>query len=350
MRDTRQLRSSINATLLLVLLLTGGIDTAAQAAGTVESVRNRGELRCGVADRIPGIADQDADGRWHGIEADFCRAVAAAVLEDPEKVRFVPLRASTRFPALLTRRIDLLLATTTWTLSREALLGARFPAVLLYDGQSFMVPAASAAREPADLRDATICVEKETTHSARLADFAARADMDLQPLVAESANAAAEAFFAGRCAALTMESTQLAALRQRAGMSAADYRILPTAISREPLSPVVRGDDQTWASIVRWIVHGLVLAEEAGIDSRSAEAMQLPTFGQAWGVSNEQEFALIAQALGLRAGWQLRSIRAVGNYRELFERNLGSGSALRLERGANRLARDGGLHYAPPLK
>lgn len=336
--------------LLATVLVACGWIMPALAGDTVSAIRARGELRCGVADHVPGLADQDADGRWQGIEPDFCRALAAAVLEDAGKVRFFPLRASTRFPALLTKQVDLFLATTTWTLSREALLGVRFPAVLLFDGQTFMVPAASAAREPKDLADELICVEKETTHSARLGAFIAHAGMPLNLLVADSAVAAADDFFAGKCAALSMEAVQLAALRVHAGVAADDYRILPTAISREPLGPVVRDDDPGWETIVRWVVFGLVLAEEARIDRASALAAQLPSYSQAWGVSNEQEFAMIAKSLELTTGWQLRAVHAAGNYAELYERNLGGGSALRLDRGPNRSWDEGGLLYAPPLK
>jgi general L-amino acid transport system substrate-binding protein len=322
----------------------------AHAATTVQDIHTRGALRCGVSDGVPGLAAPDATGQWHGLETDFCRAVAAAVLGDAQRVKFVPLRASERFPALLTDRVDLLLGNTTWTLSREALLRVRFPATLLHDGQSFMVPAASGARDPKDLNGAVVCVEKDTTHNQRLRDLATNAGLALQPLIAESATTAADDFFAGRCAALTGEAAQLAALRLRAGKTPADYRILPRAISREPIGPVVRADDPAWETIVRWVAYGLILAEEYGITGQSAGQGKLPIYAEAWGVTNEQEFLMIAQGLGLEPGWLMRSIGAAGNYGEMFERNLGKGSALGLERGPNRLWRDGGLMYAPPIK
>jgi len=336
---------------LLVALLAACLWQAGAHAGTtVQDIQKRGALRCGVSNAVPGIAAQDSTGRWQGLETDFCRAVAAAVLGDAERVTFVPLRASQRFPALLTNRVDLLLGNTTWTLSREALLGVRFPATLLHDGQSFMVRAASAAQDPKDLGGTQICVEKDTTHSLRLRQLSAHTGLALQPLVAESATTAADDFFAGRCAALTAEASQLVALRLRSGKSPADYRILTRAISREPVGPVVRADDPAWETIVRWVAYGLILAEEYGITRETADQAHLPVYAEAWGVSNEQEFLMIAQALGLDLGWQMRSIRAAGNYGEMFERNLGERSALGLERGPNRLWKDGGLMYAPPIK
>lgn len=334
--------------LLLVIAACFG-NAATHAGSTLDNVRKRGELRCGVADGIPGFAQRDKDGRWHGIEADFCRAVAAAVLGDGGRVQFAPLPAPARFPALLTGQVDVLLANTTWTMSREVALGVRFPAILLYDGQSFMVPAASPAQDPNELREAVICVEKDTTHSQRLRDLTTKGGMALKPLIAPSATAAADAFFAGRCAALTGEASQLAALRLRGGASASACRILPRAISREPLGPVVRNDDPRWETIVRWVLYALVMAEELGIDSRSAASSQLPAYTEFWGATGGDD-RLIGLALGLEPGALLRSVSAVGNYGELFDRNLGSGSALGLERGPNRLWKDGGLMYAPPIR
>lgn len=322
----------------------------AQAGTTLADVRNRGELRCGVADGVPGIARQEEDGRWSGIEPDFCRAVAAAVLGEAGRVRFVPLAASARFPALLTRRIDLLLANTSWTMSREVALGVRFPATLLFDGQSFMVPAANPAQDPRELRGARVCVEKDTTHAQRLRDLATRGGFAVESLPAPSATAAADAFFAGQCAALTAEATQLAALRQRAGVPAAAYRILPRAISREALGPVVRGDDREWEIVVRWVFYALVMAEELDIDGRAAADARLPAWSEFWGTTDDESVRVIGQALGLEPGALLRGVSAAGNYGELFDRNLGKGSPLGLERGANRLWKDGGLMHAPPIR
>jgi len=335
--------------LCTVLLAVGLWHTPADAGTTVQAVRERGELRCGVSTAVPGFAEQDDQGRWHGLETDFCHAVAAAVLGDPARVAFTPLAASERFPALLMRRVDLLLANTTWTLSREALLGVRFPATLLHDGQSFMVPADSAAQDPRDLVGTTVCVERDTSHSARLRDLSAHTGMKVRLHPAPSAGAAADAFFAGQCAALSAESSQLAALRLRAGETAR-YRILPRPISREPIGAVVRADDPAWETIVRWVAAGLILAEESGIDAAAAASGELPVFAPAWGVTDAEEFAMIAGALGIAPGWLLRGVSAVGNYGEIYERNLGKGSALGLERGPNRLWQDGGLMQAPPLK
>jgi general L-amino acid transport system substrate-binding protein len=343
---------------LFVLGVTLGVTVAAPvtlaAGGLVEQVRERGELRCGVSMGIPGFAEQDAAGAWRGIEADYCRALAAAVIGDAQAVRFVPLEASARFPTLKLARIDVLLASTSWTLSREALLGVRFAAALFHDGQSFMVPAASSAQDPRDLAGLEVCVEKHTTHSARLRAFAQHGATNLRVREAASATAAAADFFAGRCAALSTESAQLAALRHLAGADAAAYRTLPRAISREVLSAVVRDGDPAWETVVRWAVYALLLAEETGLDSRAAAIVAangtLPEVAKAWGVTQADEYLLVARALGVEPGWMTRAVAAAGNYQELFARNLGSDSPLELERGPNRLAGAGGLLFAPPLR
>jgi len=335
---------------LLFVALAALFALTAHSDETVDAIRKRGELRCGVADGIPGLAREEADGRWHGMEPDFCRAVAAAVLGESGRVRFVPLPAPTRFPALLTGRVDLLLANTTWTLAREVAFGVRFPAVLLHDGQSFMVPAASPAQDPDDLREAVICVEKDTTHSARLQDLATHLRLAVKPLLARSATAAADTFFAGQCAALSGEAAQLAALRYRAGKTAAEYRILPRAISREPTGPVVRGGDAQWETVVRWVLYTLLLAEELHVNQADAADPQYPAFTAAWGATNDEETRLISASLGLDGPALLRGVRAAGNYGEIFERNLGSASPIGLPRAANRLWQDGGLMYVPPLK
>jgi Na+/H+ antiporter NhaD/arsenite permease-like protein len=243
---------------LVLAALPGATHRAAAAEGLIGQLLERGELRCGVSADIPGFAAQDGTGAWRGLEVDYCRALAAAVLGDANAVRFVPLSASMRFPALKLERIDVLLASTSWTLSREALVGVRFAAALFHDGQSFLVPAASTVRQPRDLKDQQVCVEKDTTHSARLLAFAAREGTALRVRASASATEAAADFFAGRCAALSAESAQLAALRLRAGVAAADYRLLPRMISREVLSVAVLPGDPQWETVVRWVAYALL--------------------------------------------------------------------------------------------
>jgi general L-amino acid transport system substrate-binding protein len=274
--------------------------------------------------------------------------VAAAVLGDAEKVRFVPLKSSTRFPALQVGKIDLLVRNTTWTLTREALLKMRFPAVLYYDGQAFMVAKASGIKALAKLGGATVCVEKGTTHEGNLAAFLGARGLTVRPLVVDSAAEVAEAFFAGRCQAYTSDASQLAAARLRAPAGPQAYVILPERISKEPLGPVVRDDDSQWVTIVRWVRHALVLAEERGITRANLGAMlQTPEGASLRPAPDKREW--LARALGVRDGWLERAVQAVGNYGELYDRTVGAGSPLKLERGPNRPWTQGGLLYAPPL-
>ncbi|QKS27875.1 amino acid ABC transporter substrate-binding protein [Accumulibacter sp.] len=318
-----------------------------ESAEVLNGVTSRGQLRCGVSEDIPGFSERDANGQWRGLEVDFCRAVAAAVLNDPEKVEFVPLQTTARFPALQTRRVDLLLANTTWTLTREAVLRVRFPGILLYDGQGFMVAAAKVATL-ADLDGATICVEKGTTHQRTLEAYFKAKGRSFRLLPMASAHKAAAALFAGQCQAYTADSAELAAMRLRAPGGPGSFVILPERISREPLGPVVWGGDPEWATVIRWVLNMLILGEEYGVtrdrideeirDNRNPLLRQDPYEGK-----------IIAQALGIEPQWGIRALRAVGNYGEVFERNVGRNSPLKIERGLNRLWMHGGLHYSPPI-
>lgn len=330
------------------LFLAAWLGACAHAGQILDSVKARDQLRCGVSEGIPGFSEQDGSGRWRGLDADFCRAVAAALLGDAEKVKFVPLRSSTRFPALQARKIDLLVRNTTWTLTREALLQVQFPAVLFYDGQAFMVAKSSGITRLADFREGTVCVGKGTTHEGNLADHARIHGLAWQPLVIDSAPAVAEAFFAGRCQAYTTDAAELAAMRLRAPGGADGFVILPERISKEPLGPVVQGDDPQWTSLVRWVLFALVLAEEHGVTQANVET-KVREFGGATGLLLSGHDRRLARALGAQDDWVIRAVRAVGNYGELYERNLGAASELRIERGLNRLWSDGGLMYAPPI-
>jgi len=324
------------------------IASPADAGQVLDGVKARGRLNCGVSEGIAGFSEQDARGRWVGLDADFCRAVAAAVLGDAEMVRFVPLRSSTRFPALQVGKIDLLVRNTTWTLTREALLKVQFPGVLYYDGQAFMVARTAGFKTPADLQGATICVEKGTTHVQRLTEYFGVRKLAVKPLVIDSSVEAAAAFFAGRCKAITSDASQLAATRLRAPGGPQNYVILPERISKEPLGPVVRDDDGQWVTLVRWVLHALLLAEERGITRDNIDAMlKTPEGAYLRAAGGKSEW--VARTLGVREGWLTRAVKAVGNYGELFDRHLGEGSPLKLERGLNRLWTQGGLMYAPPF-
>ena len=313
----------------------------ASAGQAILDIKARGTVRCGVSEGVAGFSAQDSAGRWTGLDADFCRALAAAALGDGSKVTFVPLRASARFPALLSNTVDLLARNTTWTLDREAGLRVAFAAIIFYDAQGVMVRASSGVTSVVQLGGATICVEKGTTHERNLTEYFAVRGMSVTPLVIDSAAGVADAFFADRCRAYTSDAAKLAAVRGRAS-TGHDLVILPERLSKEPLAPVVRRGDDDWQTLVRWVLFVLILAEEAGITRESA---QDPAARRALETSPE-----VTKSLGVNPGWALRAVRTVGNYGEVFERNLGGGSPLKLERGPNRLWTQGGLLYAPPLR
>ncbi|MFO1420558.1 MAG: amino acid ABC transporter substrate-binding protein [Candidatus Competibacteraceae bacterium] len=331
---------------LLVLALA--VLPQVEAGEVLKGVKAHGQLRCGISKGIPGFSEQDADGRWRGFDVDFCRAAAAAVLGDPDKTELVPLLASTRFPALQTRRIDLLLNNTTWTLTREAVLKVQFPGILFYDGQGFMVPAAAQIATLADLDGATICIEKGTTHQHNLEAYFEAKGWSVKPLVIDSAREAAQAFFAGRCRAYTSDAAQLAAMRLLAPEHSPAFVILPERISREPFSPAVWGGDPEWATVIRWVLNVLILAEEYGVTRDNLDAVVAKNSNPLVRRTADERDR-IARALGIEPGWGIRALRAVGNYGEMYERNVGRDSPLKIERGLNRLWNQGGLHYAPPI-
>ena len=329
------------------VLLAGVAGSAFAAAGdTLAKIKNRGTLRCGVSEGIAGFSKKDAAGHWSGLDADFCRAVAAAALGDAAKVTFVPLRASARFPALQSNLIDLLVRNATWTLGREAGLKVQFAGILLYDGQGFMVPQESGVKSIAALNGATVCVEKGTTHERNLSEYFAARGLKVKPLVIDSTAGVAEAFFSRRCRAYTSDASQLAAVRVDAPGGAQAFRILPERISKEPLGPAVRAGDDDWLTLVRWVLFALVTAEENGVTRANVrERLHDPEVQRALGAAGE-----FSTTLGVDPDWVARVIQSVGNYGEMFERNLGRHSPLQLERGHNQPWTRGGLMYAPPMR
>jgi general L-amino acid transport system substrate-binding protein len=331
------------------IALAVAIVPQAQCGEILDAVKSRGLLRCGVSEGIAGFSERDAAGRWRGLDADFCRAVAAAVVGDPERVQFVPLKASTRFPALQARRIDLLARNTTWTLVREAALGVQFPAILFHDGQGFMVPASAPVKTPADLATKTVCVEKGTTHEKKLSQYFDARGLRVTPLVVDSALEVAETYFAGRCAAYTSDASQLAAMRLKAPGGAKAHVILPERISKEPLGPVVPDGDSQWVTLVRWILFGLIRAEEANITHAKVHQGIWSPRDQTGQILVDRR-DIVGRALGLQGDWAARTVKAVGNYGEMYERNFGKGGGLDIERGPNRLWLQGGLMYAPPFE
>jgi general L-amino acid transport system substrate-binding protein len=331
----------------VLVLCVAGLGAASIHAGEMlNAVKSRGVLRCGVSEGIAGFSVKDGSGRWVGMDADFCRAVAAAVLGNAEKVQFVPLTSSERFPALQTGRLDLLVRQTTWTLGRESGLKARFAGILLYDGQGFMVPSKSGPRTIAALEGATICVEKGTTHADSLTEYFAAKGMKVQPLVLDSTAELRAAFLSGRCQAYTSDASQLSSIRASAPGGAGAYVILNERISKEPLGPVVRAGDEDWVTLVRWVLFMLVAAEEQGV-TRDNVAMRMRDAALKRSIGAADEFST---ALGVAPGWAVRVVQSAGNYGEMFERNLGRDSPLKLERGLNRPWTQGGIMYAPPLR
>jgi general L-amino acid transport system substrate-binding protein len=334
--------------LTVVAFALGGIPLRGEAGEVLTGVRSKGAVRCGVSEGLLGFSLKEPDGRWGGLDADFCRAVAAAALGDPQKVVFVPLITSARFIALRSGQIDLLARHTTWTLGREVGLGVHFAGILYYDGQGFMVARKSGFAKIDNLNGATICVEAETTSEGNLDNYFRARGWKYQPVLVKSPADAMAAFSAERCRAYTSDRGQLASARVTAPAGGA-YLILPGEISKEPLGPAVLRGDEEWFTLIRWVLFTLVAAEEYGITRDNVQAKRQqktdPMLQDFFAASDHY-----SKALGVKPDWVAKTVESVGNYGEIFERNLGAQSALKLERGLNRLWTRGGLMYAPPFR
>ncbi|MDM0047208.1 amino acid ABC transporter substrate-binding protein [Variovorax dokdonensis] len=319
------------------------------AGKTLDAVKQRGSLKCGVTNGVAGFSAPDTQGRWSGLDVDTCRAVAAAVLGDGNKVEFVPLNSQQRFAALQSGEIDILARNTTWTLTRDASLGFNFTAITYYDGQGFLVPKKLKVTSAKQLKGATICTQSGTTNEKNAADWFRAQKVEVKTLVFENFEAAYKAFFAGRCQAFTTDSSALAGLRNKEAPNPEDYMILPELISKEPLAPLVRRGDDEWFAITKWTIFALIEAEEAGITQAKADELksssQDPAVQRLLGGGED-----LGKLMGLDKEWSLRAIKAVGNYGEMFERNVGPKSVLQLPRGSNNLWSKGGLMYAPPVR
>jgi general L-amino acid transport system substrate-binding protein len=319
---------------------------APSTAGTLEDVRERGTLRCGVSQGLLGFSSQEG-GTWSGFDVDFCKAVAAAVLMDPAKVEYVPLSASERFDALKVKKIDLLSRNSTWTLEREALLGLLFAGITYHDGQGFMVDAEKAVTSALELGGSTVCVETGTTSQKNAADFFRANNMAYTEKAFPTSAEALEAFRSKGCDVLTRDQSALYAERLKLADPATAV-ILPDVISKEPLAPATRADDIVWFNVVRWTVFALVNAEELGISSKTLpEALksQRPDVRRFTGAEGG-----LGTELGLDDAFAVRIVEAVGNYGEMYEKNVGSQSKLGIPRGLNQLWSAGGILYAPPLR
>jgi len=332
----------------LALLAFAG---TAQAGSALDGVRARGVLACGVGTGTAGYMMPDSQGKWRGLSVDVCRAVAATIFGDAEKVKYQPLTSQQRFTALQSGEVDMLMGNATWTLTRDSALGLDFVGVYYYDGQSFLVPKKLGVKSAKELNGATICVAPGTTTELNLADYFRANKMSFKPVVIEKVDEIRAAFFAGRCDVYTTDASSLAATRAAnvpPPRTFDDFLILPEIISKEPLGPVVRHGDNQFADIVRWSLYAMVEAEEYGISSANVDEMlksDNPTIKRILGVTPG-----MGKALGVDERWVYNIVKQVGNYGESFERNVGMGSPLKIERGLNRLWTKGGLQYAPPIR
>jgi general L-amino acid transport system substrate-binding protein len=337
----RRLFAAIAAALL-------GFGGAAEAGPTLDGVKQRGILACGVNVGIAGFSLPDSQGVWRGMDADLCRAVAAAVLGDPGKVRFVPLTAVQRFTALQSGEIDVLIRQTTLTMTRDTNLGMRMVGVNLYDGHGFMVRRDANVTDLRGMDGMTVCLSPGTTNELVTADAFRAAGIRFTPVLQERMQDNAQAMQAGRCDAIGTDATQLAALRSQFTRPN-DYVILEQRFSKEPYGPVVRRDDQEWFDVVRWVLFGLIEAEELGVTSANAEQMratsQNPSIRRLLGTVPE-----LGQAVKLQPSWMYDAIRAVGNYGEIYDRTIGPNTPIGLPRGVNDLWTRGGLMYAWPMR
>jgi general L-amino acid transport system substrate-binding protein len=344
----RRLRAALRRGILaaVMLAMTAGA-SAFGSSQTLSAVKARGALVCGVNEGLPGFSFVDERGAWSGFDVDFCRAVAAAIFSDPNKVRLVPLSADARFQALADGKIDVLSRNSTWTMGRETEFGLAFVGVTYYDGQGFLVPRATRVTSALELDGAKVCVQSGTTTIDNLADFFASNGMTLQEVVSSSTDDAIKKYDAGLCSVLTSDLSQLYALRLRLAKPR-DHVILPDVISKEPLGPVVRQNDLQWIEIVRWVHFAMINAEELGVSSK--------TLGQALRSQKPEVMRLVGtsgnfgEEIGLSNAWAANIVRSVGNYGEVFERNLGARTPLAIPRGLNQLWNAGGIQYAPPIR
>jgi len=332
----------------LAALLASG---AAHAGKDLDAVRARGALICGVPTGTAGFAQADNQGKWVGLDVDVCRAVAAAIFGDSEKVKYTPLTAQQRFTALQSGEVDILSNNTTATLTRDTALGLDFTAVTYYDGQGFMVNKKLGVKSAKELNGATVCVQPGTTTELNLADYFRSQKMSFKPVVIEKAEEARAAFFSGRCDVYTTDSSALYSARAAnvpAPAKPDDFIILPEIISKEPLAPAVRHGDQQFEDIVRWSQFAMIEAEEYGISSQTVDEMlksDNPSIKRILGVTPG-----MGKALGVDEKWVYNIVKQVGNYGESFERNVGMGSILKIDRGLNKLWSQGGLQYAEPIR
>jgi general L-amino acid transport system substrate-binding protein len=332
----------------IVALITGFcLAATAASAQTLKTVRDRGALLCGVSQGLPGFSNPDDKGNWTGLDVDFCRALAAAIFNDPSKVKFSPLSAKDRFTALQSGEIDVLSRNTTWTLTRDTSLGLNFTGVTYYDGQGFLVRKALKVNSALELGGASICAQTGTTNELNVGDYFRANKMKYEIVSLVTADETIKAYDTGRCDVFTSDVSQLYSMRLKLA-NTNDHAVLPEVISKEPLGPAVRHGDDQWYDIVKWTHFAMLNAEEFGITAKNLNDMlksTQPDIRRLLGTEGD-----FGKMLGLTPDWVPRIIRHVGNYGEVFERNVGSGSKLNIARGLNNLWSKGGIQYAPPVR
>ncbi len=331
----------------MLVCVLAAVPLVAQAA-TLDDVKARGFLKCGISEGLPGFAFTHADGRWDGFDVDFCRATAAAIFGDGDAVKFTPTTAKTRFTALASGEVDLLYRNTTWTLSRDVDLKFTFLGVNYYDGQGFMVRGEFGLESAYELDGVTVCIQTGTTTELNLADFFRSNGLEYDPVPVESNAEAQQKYLADACDVYTTDASGLAASRA-VFANPDDHVVLPEIISKEPLGPLVRHGDDAWGDIVRWVLNALIIAEEKGITADNVAA-------RAQGTNDAETNRLLGAEgsygamLGLDVDWAVKAISARGNYGEIFDRHIGADTDIGLDRGLNALWTDGGLLYAPPFR
>ena len=332
--------------LALLFGLTALVPTLSQA-DTLDDVMKKGVLNCGVSTGIPGFSAADSKGVWKGIDVDFCRSVASAVLGDANKVKYIPLTAKERFTALQSGEIDLLSRASTWTATRDTSLGLNFAGVNYYDGQGFLVSAKLGVTDAKELDGATFCIQAGTTSELNLTDYFKSQKMEYKAVTYDTSGQTIDGFKKGRCDAVTSDASQLYGLKLKMD-DPKSVTVLPNIISKEPLGPVVRQGDDKWFNVVRWSLFASLEAEELGVSSSNVDAMMKsdnPGIKRLLGTSGKA-----GENLGLKADWAYQIVKQVGNYSEMFDKNVGKDSPLNIDRGLNKLWNQGGLMYSMPVR
>ncbi len=339
----------MSRTLKRILLAAGMFAIGASAAGaaTLDDVKARGALNCGVSQGLPGFSNPDDKGNWTGLDVDYCRAIAAAIFNDPTKVKFTPLSAKDRFTALQSGAVDVLSRNTTWTMSRDTTLGLNFSGVTYYDGQGFMVRKSLNLKSVNELNGASICVQSGTTNELNVGDYFRANNLKYELIAFATSDETVKAYDSGRCDALTSDQSQLYALRLKL-TNVADHMVLPNVISKEPLGPAVRQGDDQWFDLTKWVYFAMLNAEELGINSKNIHQMA---------ASNSPEIKRLlgsdgkfGESIGVSNDWVVRIVKHVGNYGEMFEKNVGTSSPLGIARGLNNLWNKGGVQYGMPVR